>query len=162
MTLSFREKFAAAVRRNDSRLCIGLDPDPARIPGGDIAAFNRQIIEATSDTVCCYKPNIAFYEALGSSGYDALRATISAIPSHIPILIHAKRNDVASTSQGYATALFDVLGADAVTVNPYLGGDALEPFLRRADKGVFVLCRTSNPGARDLQDLLVGNGSSGE
>jgi orotidine-5'-phosphate decarboxylase len=151
----FLEKLAAAATRNQSHLCVGLDPDPTRIAGSDVAGFNRRIIEATADLVCCYKPNIAFYEALGQDGYDALRATIAAIPRDIPVLIDAKRGDIDSTAERYAVALFDVLGADAVTVNPYLGGDALEPFLRRAERGVFVLCRNSNAGAADLQDLQV-------
>lgn len=154
--MTFLEKFAAAVGRNGSRLCVGLDPDPARIPGGDVAAFNAAIIDATADLVCCYKPNIAFYEALGRAGYDALRATLARIAAHgLPAFLDAKRGDIASTAEAYARAVFDDLGVDAVTVSPYLGEDALEPFLRRAERGVFVLCRTSNPGARDLQDLVV-------
>ncbi len=154
MPLSFLEKLAAAAERNRSRLCVGLDPDPARI-GGEIAAFNRAIITATADLVCCYKPNIAFYEALGHAGFEALKATIAVVPDGIPVLLDAKRGDVPNTAEAYARALFDEWGADAVTLNPYLGEDSLEPFLRRADRGVFVVCRTSNPGARDLQDLPV-------
>jgi len=152
--LTFLEKLAAAAERNLSRLCVGLDPDSARI-GGDVAAFNRAIMEATADLVCCYKPNIAFYEALGRAGFEALKATIAAVPDGIPVVLDAKRGDVPNTAAAYARALFDEWGADAVTVNPYLGEDSLEPFLRRAERGVFVVCRTSNPGARDLQDLPV-------
>jgi orotidine-5'-phosphate decarboxylase len=158
---SFLEKLGGAATKNQSRLCVGLDPDPTRIQG-DVAAFNRAIIAATADLVCCYKPNIAFYEALGQAGYDALRATIAAIPHDIPVLLDAKRGDVDSTAERYATAVFDVLGADAVTVNPYLGRDSLEPFLRYREKGIFVLCRNSNPGAGDLQELEVAGPGGAE
>jgi orotidine-5'-phosphate decarboxylase len=155
MALTFLDKFALAAQTNSSRLCVGLDPDPARIPGGDVVAFNRSIIEATADLVCCYKPNIAFYEQFGRSGFEILKATIDAIPDGIPVLLDAKRGDIDSTARAYAVAMFDALEADAVTVNPYPGGDSLKPFLERADKGIFILCRTSNPGAADLQDLPV-------
>lgn len=157
----FFDKLAGAATRNHSRLCVGLDPDPSRI-AGDVASFNRAIIDATSDLVCCYKPNIAFYEALGQAGYDALRATIAAVPRDVPILLDAKRGDVDSTAERYATAVFDVLGADAVTVSPYLGRDALEPFFRYREKGIFVLCRNSNPGASDIQDLEVAGVNGAE
>jgi orotidine-5'-phosphate decarboxylase len=161
--MSFNEKLAAAVARNDSRLCVGLDPDPARIAGGvgGVSAFNRGIIEATADIVCCYKPNMGFYEALGQAGWDALRATLAAVPRDVPVLLDAKRGDIASTAVGYARAVFEVLGADAVTVSPYLGGDSLEPFFRYRDRGVFVLCHTSNDGAGDMQDLPVVTLSGG-
>jgi orotidine-5'-phosphate decarboxylase len=151
----FFAKLGQAIQRNDSFLCVGLDPDPARLPERDVAAFNRAIVEATADLVCVYKPNLAFYEALGLQGMEALQRTVEAIPEGIPVIADAKRGDIGSTAQAYARALFDVYGFDAATVNPYLGGDALSPFLERADKGVFVLCRTSNPGGADLQDRLV-------
>lgn len=157
---AFVEKLLAAARRNDSLLCVGLDPEPARLPTelrGEpdaVERFNRAIVEATADLVCAYKPNLAFYEALGSAGWLTLRRTIAAIPADIPVIGDAKRGDVASTSEAYARALFDELGFDAVTVSPYLGGDALAPFLRRADRGVLVLCKTSNPGSGEFQDLL--------
>ena len=153
--MKFTEKLAAAVKRNESLLCVGLDPDPALMAIPDVAAFNRAIIEATADLVCCYKPNIAFYEALAKPGWEALADTLDAIPSHIPVIIDAKRGDIGNTSAAYAKAIFDVLGADAMTVNAYGGGDSLEPFLERRDKGVIVWCRSSNPGAGDLQDLPV-------
>jgi orotidine-5'-phosphate decarboxylase len=153
--VKFTEKLAAAVRRNDSLLCVGLDPDPALMAIDDVAAFNRSVIEATSDLVCVYKPNIAFYEALGRPGWEALEQTMAAIPSHIPVLIDAKRGDIGNTAAAYAKAIFDVLGADAMTVNCYGGGDSIEPFLEREDRGVIVWCRSSNPGAGDLQDLEV-------
>jgi orotidine-5'-phosphate decarboxylase len=159
---TFREKLAAAVRRNDSRLCVGLDPDHERTAKDDVLALNRAVIEATADLVCCYKPNIAFYEALGAEGAEILRATLRCIPTGIPVLLDAKRGDIGHTASAYAQALFDGYQADAVTVNPYLGEDALEPFLSRADRGVFIVCRTSNPGARDLQDLQVATESGHE
>jgi orotidine-5'-phosphate decarboxylase len=126
------------------------------MPIEDVAAFNIAIIEATSDLVCAYKPNVAFYEALGPErGYAALRKTLAAIPPHIVKLADAKRGDVEHTARAYAHALFDDLGFDASTVNPYLGADSIEPWTERDDKGAFVVCRTSNPGAPDLQDLRV-------
>lgn len=155
MAEGFIEKLAAAVRTNGSRLCVGLDPDFKRTPVEQLLSLNREVIEATADIVCCYKPNIAFYEAYGIAGLEALRKTLSATPAHIPVLLDAKRGDVGNTAESYAAALFDIWGADAVTVNGYLGRDSLDPFLRRADRGVFVVCRTSNPGAVDLQDLPI-------
>jgi len=154
----FFEKLERAARKNGSLLCVGLDPDPALMPIDDVAAFNRAVIAATSDFVCAYKPNLAFYEALGEKGYAALRETLAAIPPDIPVIGDGKRGDIGNTAKAYARALFDELGFDAVTVNPYLGGDAVEPFLEREDKAAFILCRTSNPGARDLQDLAVSDG----
>ena len=151
--MTFAEKLLAASRRNHSLLCVGLDPDPSLMPVADIFEFNRAIVEATSDLVCAYKPNLAFYEAAGIPGLEALRRTLECIPDHIPVIGDAKRGDVQPSSRFYAQAMFDVWGFDAVTVSPYLGGDALEPFLAYRDRGVFVLCRTSNPGARELQDL---------
>ncbi|MDO8689469.1 MAG: orotidine-5'-phosphate decarboxylase [Dehalococcoidia bacterium] len=145
-----------AVRKNRSLLCIGLDPDPNLMPDLDIATFTRAIVEATADLVCAYKPNLAFYEALGPKGQEALIQTISAIPEHIPVIGDAKRGDVGHTSRAYAKALFEIYGFDAVTVNPYLGMDSLEPFLEYRGRGVFVLCKTSNPGSGDFQALPVG------
>lgn len=158
--MGFFDKLEQAARRNGSLLCVGLDPDPALMPVDDVAAFNRAIIEATSEFVCAYKPNLAFYEALAERGFAALRETLAAIPKEIPAIADGKRNDIGNTAKAYARALFDELGFDAATVNPYLGGDAVEPFLEREDKAAFVLCRTSNPGARDLQDLLVSQPGS--
>jgi orotidine-5'-phosphate decarboxylase len=153
--VGFFDKLERAAQRSGSLLCVGLDPDPAQMPVPDVAAFNRAIIEATAVFVCAYKPNLAFYEALGEAGMAALRDTLAAIPPDIPVIADAKRNDIGNTAKAYARALFDELGFDAATVNPYLGGDAVEPFLEREEKAAFVLCRTSNPGARDLQDLMV-------
>ncbi len=153
--MRFVEKLADAVQRNRSLVCVGLDPDPARMPEGlGVADFNRAIIDATADLVCAYKPNLAFYEALGTDGNAALRETLQHIPAGIPVIADAKRGDIGNTAAAYARALFDDLGFDATTVSPYLGGDSLEPFLEYPDRGVFILCRTSNPGAADFQDLL--------
>ena len=148
---AFATKLDKAVALNQSLLCIGLDPDPEIMPTQDVALFNKRIIEATSDLVCAYKPNIGFYEALGMSGLNALEKTLESIPSHIPIIGDAKRGDVHPF---YAKAAFEVWGFDAVTVNAYAGRDTIEPFIAYADRGVFVLCRTSNPGAREFQDLV--------
>jgi orotidine-5'-phosphate decarboxylase len=157
--MKFTEKLAKACRKNASLLCVGLDPDPALMPTGlTTAMFNKGIIEATKDLVCAYKPNFAFYEAAGRAGMAALEETIAAIPSDIPIIGDAKRGDIGNTAKAYAKALFEVLGVDAATVNPYLGGDSIEPFTSYADKGVFLLCRTSNPGAADFQDLKSADG----
>lgn len=160
--VDFFTKLEAAAARNQSRLCVGLDPELERIPGADVPAFLCTVIEATADLVCCYKPNFAFFEALGpEAGPRALRTALDAIPPHIPVIADAKRGDIGHTAAAYARAVFDVWNVDAATVNPYGGGDAVEPFLRFADRGVFVWCRSSNPGAADLQDLPVA-GPDGE
>lgn len=147
----FIEKLDTAARRNHSLLCVGLDPWGPSLPIPDVAAFNRAIIEATGDCVCAFKPNIAFYEASGLEGMRALEQTIKAVPDGIPVILDAKRGDIGNTSAAYAKAAFEVWGADAVTVNPYGGGDSLAPFLAYQDKGVIIWCRSSNPGAADLQ-----------
>lgn len=152
--MSFTDKLAGAVEKNRSLLCVGLDPDPALMPQKlDIFEFNRTIIDATADLVCAYKPNIAFYEAFGSSGLDDLKRTREYIPSYIPVIIDAKRGDIGNTARAYARGLFEYFNFDAVTASPYLGYDSLEPFIEYADRGIFVLCRTSNAGAVDFQSL---------
>ena len=123
-----------------------------------IAEFNKAIIAATSELVCAYKPNLAFYEALGIPGLEALEQTIDYIPDHIPIIGDAKRGDIGNTAKAYARGLFEAFSFDAATINPYLGFDAVEPFLKFEDKGIFILCRTSNPGAVDFQDLTGADG----
>ncbi|MBI5285678.1 MAG: orotidine-5'-phosphate decarboxylase [Chloroflexi bacterium] len=154
--MTYRQKLEAAWERSGSLLCIGLDPDPALLAIDDVAAFNIAVIEATSDLVCAYKPNAAFYEAMGPErGYAALRRTLAAVPPHVITLADAKRGDVEHTARAYAKAFYDDLGFDAVTVNPYLGRDSVEPWIEREDRGAFIVCRTSNPGAPDLQDLQV-------
>jgi orotidine-5'-phosphate decarboxylase len=155
----FQEKYDAAVERNDSMLCVGLDPDPKLIPPGVTPLdFLRSIIEATADLVCAYKPNAAFYEAMPDGGFETLRAVVKAVPADIPVLLDAKRGDIGNTASFYAKAVFEVVGADGVTVSPYLGRDALQPFLDYGDRTSFMLVRTSNPGAGDLQDLPIGEG----
>ena len=159
----FTGKLERAWQQNDSLVCIGLDPEIERFPGNvraepsPIFQFNRAIIDATSDLVCAYKPQFAHYAAYEAE--DQLERTIEYIHrSHpgIPVILDAKRGDIGNTAERYAIEAFERYGADAVTVNPYLGGDSLEPFLRYAERGVVILCRTSNPGAVDLQDLPVG------
>src|SRR5271157_2755697 len=143
--MNFVEKLQTVTRKNKSLVCIGLDPDPKLMPQNiTVSEFNKAIIEATSDIVCAYKPNLAFYEALGDEGMEALKRTVKCTPSNIPIIADAKRADIGNTSRAYAVALFDVFGFDAATVNPYLGFDAVEPFLQYQDKGIIILCRTSN------------------
>ena len=151
--MKFIDKLLNTSRKNESWLCIGLDPDPELMPGVDVLQFNKAIIEATSDLVCAYKPNLAFYEALGTEGFAILEKTVKYIPGDIPVIGDAKRGDIGNTARAYARALFSVLGFDAATVNPYLGFDSIEPFTSYQDKGVFILCRTSNRGATDFQNL---------
>jgi orotidine-5'-phosphate decarboxylase len=159
----FVEQLARAWERSDSLACVGLDPEIERFPRRIAAApapilrFNKAIIDATADLVCAYKPQFAHYAAYGAE--DQLERTIEYIHESypgIPVILDAKRGDVGDTAERYAIEAFERYGADAVTVNPYLGGEALEPFLRHADKGVVIVCRTSNPGARDLQDCVIG------
>jgi orotidine-5'-phosphate decarboxylase len=132
---------------------VGLDPDPKKLPVKDVFEFNKGIIDATSDLVCAYKPNLAFYEAMGIRGLQVLKKTVDYVPDGIPVIGDAKRGDIGNTAAAYARALFDYYGFDAVTVNPYMGYDSVEPFLNYGTKGVFVLCRTSNKSASDFQDL---------
>lgn len=152
--MDFVSRLLNASRRNRSLLCVGLDPDPARLPVKDIFEFNKAIIDATADLVCCYKPNLAFYEALGIRGLQALKKTVAYIPRDIPVIGDAKRGDIGNTAAAYAKALFEYYKFDAVTVNPYLGYDSVKPFLDYRNKGIFVLCRTSNSSACDFQDLV--------
>ena len=154
-TNNFTHKLHSASETNKSLLCVGLDPDPRLMPIEDIFEFNRAIIDSTHDLVCCYKPNLAFYEAFGAQGLEALRRTLEHIPDDIPVIGDAKRGDIGNTARAYAAALFDYYGFDAVTANPYMGGDTLAPFLDYTDRGVFVVCRTSNPGSGDFQSLTV-------
>jgi orotidine-5'-phosphate decarboxylase len=150
-------------------VCVGLDSDYDRLPAtvksiGSVEealfVFNRDIIDATHELVCAYKPNAAFYEAQGDAGLRALTRTVHYIkktyPS-IPAILDAKRSDIGSTNLGYVTAAFDLIGVDAITVHPYLGKEALAPFLARKEKGIIVLAKTSNPGSSEFQDLPVGN-----
>ena len=157
--MSFFERLGDRIEAADSVLSVGLDPDLSRLPewlDSDLPrwAFNRRVIDATAEYAACYKPNAAFYE--DSDGWRALQETVAyAHGKGVPVLLDAKRGDIGNTARQYARLLDTV---DAITVNPYLGGDSLQPFLEREEKGVFVLCRTSNPGGRDFQSLSVGNG----
>jgi orotidine-5'-phosphate decarboxylase len=153
--MNFLTKLNGASRHNRTCLCIGLDPEPEKLPAGaGILEFCRAIIGSTHDLVCAYKPNIAFFEALGADGFTVLKSVIEAVPKNIPVILDAKRGDIGNTARAYARAAFDELGVDAVTVNPYMGYDSIEPFIEYRDKGIFVLCRTSNPGAADFQSLV--------
>src|SRR3989344_1896614 len=153
-------------------VCVGLDSEFGKIPesafrsgnecdvsfANTVVAFNRAILEATKDLVCAYKPNIAFYETHGEEGIAALHRTIAdirVIAPDVPVILDAKRADIGNTNTGYIQMAFKYLQTDAITVHPYLGAEALKPFLDRADKGIIVLCRTSNPGAGEFQDLKV-------
>ena len=155
---SFVERLDTACDKNGSLLCVGLDPEPALMPVEDLFTFNREIVDATRDLVCAYKPNLGFYEAHGIPGLQALQKTVEHIRAVAPdviILGDAKRGDIGNTAQKYAHAMFEVWGFDAVTVNPYGGHDAVQPFLDYKDRGVFVWCRSSNAGAGDFQDRLL-------
>ena len=152
--MNFMEKLIAASQKNNSLLCVGLDPDPRLMPDNvGVFKFNKAIIDATADLVCAYKPNFAFYEALGNEGLDALKQTVKHIPGNIPVIGDAKRGDIGNTAKAYAKTIFSDFNFDATTVNPYLGFDSLEPFIQYQGKGVFILCRTSNAGAVDFQSL---------
>ncbi len=163
--LRFLERLHRSWRQADSLVCVGLDPDLGKLPAAlssaedPILAFNRAIIEATADLVCAYKPQAAYYHAAAAE--SALAQTIAYIRERAPhafIILDAKRGDIGTTAEQYAREAFMRYGADAVTVNPYLGGDTLEPFLRNPATGAFILCRTSNPGAGELQDLVLVEG----
>jgi len=161
--VTFQDKLEKAIVKNNSLLCVGLDPDPQKLEQGQSQFdFNKAIVNQTASLVCCFKPQIAFYSAAGLKGLEDLKKTIDYINKNyqdIPVLLDAKRGDVGHTSQMYAKEVFDVFKADATTVNPYCGFDSLEPFFKRKDKGIIVVCRTSNPSASDFQDLKV-NGKS--
>lgn len=166
--MTFKQKIEGIQQKNNSLLCIGLDPVVEKIPGhlkkesNPFFVFNKAIIDATHEYVCAYKPNSAFYEALGEKGIGELKKTCDYLCNNypeIPIIFDAKRADLANTNKGYVTFAFDYLRADAITLHPYLGQEAIQPFLDRRDKGCIILCRTSNSGAKEFQDLPV-NGES--
>ena len=162
MALKFSERLGQAHAAADSLVCVGLDPDLDRLPEDlrsdpqPFLAFNRRIVDATADLCAAYKPQIAFYSALGKE--SELAASIRYIRERAPaalIILDAKRGDIGNTAEGYAREAFDRYDADAVTVNPYMGDDAVLPFLARPDRGAIILCRTSNPGGHDFQDLMI-------
>ncbi|MDX1613608.1 MAG: orotidine-5'-phosphate decarboxylase [Candidatus Promineifilaceae bacterium] len=168
--MRYLEKLAAAQQDNNSWLCVGLDPQPERLPlpaakwDEPVLPFNKAIIDATVDLVCAYKPNLGFYLQWGAAGVIALERTIAYIPAHIPIIIDCKTGDIGHTQAAWAIGLLDYWKVDAVTVNPYVGAEAVLPMIgQRADKAVYLLARTSNPSATDFQgDLAHGQGLSAE
>ncbi|WP_101926231.1 MULTISPECIES: orotidine-5'-phosphate decarboxylase [Luteimonas] len=164
MTHTFMQALRARWQSADTLVCVGLDPEPAKFPArfandpDAVFAFCRDIADATADYACAFKPQIAHFAALGAE--DALQRLIAhlhAAHPGVPVVLDAKRGDIGSTAQRYVAEAFERFAADAVTVNPYLGRDSVQPFLDRSDKGVVILCRTSNPGAADLQDLPVAH-----
>jgi orotidine-5'-phosphate decarboxylase len=164
MAMTFAERLAHAQQTPKSLVCVGLDPDPAKLPqdlglasaAAAVYEFNRRIVDATADLAAAYKPQIAFYSALGAE--EQLAASIRYIRERAPaalVILDGKRSDIGNTAEAYAREAFERYGADAVTVNPYMGEDSVRPFLARPDRGAILLCRTSNPGAKDFQDLNV-------
>lgn len=162
--MNFTNLLKDAVLKNNSLLCVGLDADLHKLPAhianlpDPLFTFNKAIIDATADIVCAYKPNSAFYEAAGPDGIRQLKQTIEYLHKTypgIPLILDAKRGDIGNTNDKYMEYAYDYLGADAITLHPYLGGESLQPFLARADKGAIIMCRNSNPGAGELQDLAI-------
>ncbi|MCK5459020.1 MAG: orotidine-5'-phosphate decarboxylase [Thermoplasmatales archaeon] len=160
--MNFKQKLTAISHNNNSLVCIGLDVDREKMPNflfesskHPYLEFNKSIIDSTKDLVCAYKLNLAFYEVLGTEGFELLKKTIKHIPKDVVVILDGKRNDIGNTARKYAQTLFETLSADAITVNPYLGKDGVAPFLEYKDKCSFILCRTSNASAGDFQDLAV-------
>lgn len=162
--MNFQEKLEHIIEKNYSLVCVGLDseydkiPDFLKVNKNPLFEFNKHIIDFTYDLVCAYKPNSAFYEGLGANGIEQLKLTCDYIKQQypeIPIILDAKRGDIGNTNQGYLQYAFDYLRADAITLHPYLGREAIQPFLDRVDKGCIILCRTSNPGSGELQNIKV-------
>ena len=161
MTATYLDRLADRTAAVGTVLCLGIDPDPASLPAGfeptvkGIEAFAMLLVEAAAPFAAAVKPNLAFFEAFGSAGLAALERVRAAIPPTIPVVMDAKRGDIGTTTQRHAAALFDGLGADAVTISPYVGEEGLRAHLERPDRLAYVLCRTSNPGAGELQDLTL-------
>ena len=164
--MTFYQKLSAIIKKQHTLLCVGLDSDFEKLPKhlknkkNPQFLFNKAIIDATHDLVCAYKPNTAFYEARGAEGIEDLYKTCQYLQKHYPeivIIIDAKRADIGNTNNGYAEFVFDYFRGDAVTLHPYLGQEAIQPFLDRKDKGSIILCRTSNKGAGEFQDLAINN-----
>jgi orotidine-5'-phosphate decarboxylase len=162
--MKIQQKLDAIIQKNNSLVCVGLDSEIKKLPQQFAQSahpqfeFNKAIIDATHDLVCAYKPNSAFYESRGIEGIEDLRLTFEYIKSKYPdvvTILDAKRADIGNTNEGYVTFAYDYLQADAITIHPYLGSEAIKPFLNREDKGAVILCRTSNPGAGELQDLII-------
>jgi len=160
--VDFLAKLKAAARTRDSWLCVGLDPIVERLPdclprsSAGVTTFCHRIIESTAPHACAFKPNVAFFEALGRDAFFVLEDVVSSVPEDIPVILDAKRGDIGSTAHLYARSYFEKLGVDAVTLSPYLGWDAIEPFFSYPGKTVFVLCLTSNASAAEIQMLLCG------
>ncbi len=156
----FREKLDLIISKRKSLLCVGLDSDITKIPAhlkreeNPILAFNKKIIDATAEFTSSYKLNLAFYESYGLKGWQALAETVKYIPDEIVTIADAKRGDIGNTSEQYAKAFFDELGFDSITLSPYMGYDTVAPFIKRADKGLFLLCLTTNPGSKDFQRII--------
>ena len=167
MSATYLERLAARSARTGTVLCLGIDPDPTALPPGfapnleGVERFARLLIEAAGPVAAAVKPNLAFFEAFGSAGMAALERLRAAVPADLPFIADAKRGDIGSTAARQAVALFDALGADAVTVSPYLGEEAVTPLLERLDRFAYILCRTSNPGAGELQGLIVAAEGAG-
>lgn len=155
--MTFVARLDACVDASGSLLCAGLDPD-GFATAAEAERHCLDIIEATTEHVCAFKPNLAFFEQLGSAGYAVLERLRAHVPRDRLLILDAKRGDMANTAAAYARALFDVLGADCVTANPLLGGDSIRPFLVREDRGAFLVARSSNPGAADLLDARLESG----
>jgi len=164
--MNFQDKLNNIIEKNNSLVCVGLDSDFEKLPESvkqkenPQFEFNKAIIDATHDLVCAYKPNSAFYESLGDRGVRELKMTFDYINEkypEVPTILDAKRADIGNTNNGYVSFAFDWLEADAITLQPYLGSEAIKPFLERTDKGSIILCRTSNPGAGEFQDLKIGD-----
>jgi orotidine-5'-phosphate decarboxylase len=159
--MKFIDKLTNAAQHNRSWLCVGLDPDLNKLPNSlpknidGISKFLKEIIDSTNDIVCAYKPNSAFYERFGAEGVTLLKEIIDYIPKNIPVILDAKRGDIGNTSKMYAVSAFEHLEADALTVNPYMGYDCIKPFIDYQDKGVFILCLTSNPSSADFQKRKI-------
>ncbi|HEC82079.1 MAG TPA: orotidine-5'-phosphate decarboxylase [Thermoplasmatales archaeon] len=160
--MRFIDKLSRMMEKNNTLLCVGLDTDVKKIPQhlfkekDPLFTFNRNIVDATADLVCCYKLNMAFYETLGQKGVELLTKTMEYIPGEIPVILDGKKGDIGNTARQYAYEVFELYKADAATVNPYMGLDSIQPFIDYEDKCTFILCRTSNPSAGDLQNLPVG------
>ena len=156
---SMADRLGFARSSSGSCVCVGLDPDPSKMPVDDVYEFNRAIVDATQDLVAAYKPQFAFYEAMGRAGFDALEKTIRHIRDVAPhafVIADAKRGDIGNTAEAYAKAMFGFWGVDAVTVYAYQGSESVVPFLNHNDRGVFVVCRTSNPSSVEVQDIVDG------
>ena len=162
--MNFKDKYSKIVEKNNSLLCVGLDIDKNKIPkfiltknNDPYLEFNKSIIDATKDIVCAYKLNMAFYESIGINGHDIIKKTLDYIPKNIISIIDGKRNDIGNSAKMYAKSIYEIFKADSTTINPYLGIDGIKPFLDYKNKCNFILCRTSNPSAVDLQDQIISN-----